>query len=510
LKIIFKALLAAAFLMSCQFNYLTKCHSAVTLQEITVREGDTLWGIARRYLKDPKRWPEIRKYNIGLTTDPTVALPGMKLKIPVILIKEKLQAVKITYLLNDVRYRRKNETFWNQAQLQMQLYDDDDLRTFEKSKAHAKFPTGEVIKLDANSLVTLHPSKAPEELILLSGAIRANNAKVITESGSEIVPKTKGTDYLARIKPNMSELVLVYKGMVDVKAHGKTVSVPEGYGSEVKPFHSPSNPIPLPEIPKLIHDSPRDVDLAIEYTLKPGNSVVSFKKPTLTAKKRTLDVKDARKVASPKDKVKTQSIAAKELIKRYRLQISQDPNNFDDPIIDKIFPLSTKFNLNKQGLSDGKYFWRVSYIDALGMEGKFSKTYEFLIDTTAPELEVLKPEDRYDTRAEIITVVGKTEPKATLTVDGKPIITDNGIFNTKVYLKLGKNIIEIIATDPDGNQSKIERTVYKITKSGKKPSEVVKLETEERKRKQERTTFSSFLLNLLSLAVFAGIISLIL
>ena len=84
--------------------------AAEVLQEITVKEGDTIWGIASFYLKDPKRWPEILRHNNLPVTDPSVALPGMKLKVPVLLIKEHLRKAKLMSLLNDVRYRRRDDS----------------------------------------------------------------------------------------------------------------------------------------------------------------------------------------------------------------------------------------------------------------------------------------------------------------------------------------------------------------------------------------------------------------
>ncbi len=42
----------------------------VKLQIIEVKPGDTLHGIADKYLKDPSRWPEIYQYNTNLIDDP--------------------------------------------------------------------------------------------------------------------------------------------------------------------------------------------------------------------------------------------------------------------------------------------------------------------------------------------------------------------------------------------------------------------------------------------------------
>ena len=79
------------------------------LQEITVKDGDTLWGIANTYLNDPKKWPAILKYNQLPLTDPNAAIPGMKLKVPVLLIKEELRKAYLIFVRNDVRCRRRRE-----------------------------------------------------------------------------------------------------------------------------------------------------------------------------------------------------------------------------------------------------------------------------------------------------------------------------------------------------------------------------------------------------------------
>jgi len=54
---------------------------------VEVQKGDTLWGIAQRYLKTPGLYKEILKYNN--IKNPDLIKPGMKLKIPVRLLKKK-------------------------------------------------------------------------------------------------------------------------------------------------------------------------------------------------------------------------------------------------------------------------------------------------------------------------------------------------------------------------------------------------------------------------------------
>ena len=72
-------------------------------QVLIVQPGDTLWAIANKYLKDPARWDEILKNNRLPTKDPTVALPGMTLRVPVRLINVTITSVGSHALNNKPR-----------------------------------------------------------------------------------------------------------------------------------------------------------------------------------------------------------------------------------------------------------------------------------------------------------------------------------------------------------------------------------------------------------------------
>jgi hypothetical protein len=129
----------------------------IILQEIEVKEGQTLSYIANYYLKNPKLWPELLKYNKIATSDIYAPMPGTKLKVPIVLVKEKFRPAYLVYILNNVKTRKKNSTEWLTPQINQELYNDDSLITYEKSRANIKFYSGELLSVDENSFITIRP-----------------------------------------------------------------------------------------------------------------------------------------------------------------------------------------------------------------------------------------------------------------------------------------------------------------------------------------------------------------
>jgi len=359
------------------------------LQNITVKPGDTLWSISNKYLQDPKKWDIILKYN-KLPPNPYAALPGMTLKIPVEILKEEYRAAKFLNLINDVKLRKKDLSQWQKATIKDELYNGDTLRTNIDSKADVRFYTGQILNLLSNSMVVVRPPKKEADIQLISGQIKSVDTKVITAS-AKIIPKVAGTEFGAKVKEDLSTLVQVYKGAASVEAKGKKVEVKEGFGTEVKIDMPPSEPVKLPPTAKFedmdtkfdktatlklegnvisINNSKTIKNTSAQTNIKLGNVAISTKEVSTpdSTNIKTPNINDKDTIDS-KEIIKTIDIS--KTISAYHIQISKD-RDFNKIVFDKTSDIFTKINLEEH-LPKGNYWFRVSYIDLLGFEGKFSE-----------------------------------------------------------------------------------------------------------------------------------------
>lgn len=373
-----RSALAGALLWLC-----AAAGAAEELQTIIVKPGDTLWSISNTYLKDPKKWNEILKYNKLPAADPSIALPGMPLKVPVNLIKEQYRAAKLVYFINDVMTRRSGGADWAAVAGGMDLFKGDTLRTRVDARADVKFYTGEVLNLFPNSIAVLRPpADKNTDVRLMAGEMRGLRSRVVTPS-SRITPKTKDTEFGAKIREDLTTVVQVFKGKADVEAGGKTVEVPAGFASEVKLDMQPSQPVKLPELPRLAEGSQTALANGSATQFKNDGGVVSLAmgKPVKTgnANVKMPDAKAGVGTGAKVPDLNDKNLDAAEMIKMlsaanpvrgYHLQVSKD-QAFGTMALNKTYDAFDKIDLNAM-LPPGDYYMRVALVDLLGFEGKFS------------------------------------------------------------------------------------------------------------------------------------------
>ncbi|MCS7231379.1 MAG: FecR domain-containing protein [Elusimicrobiota bacterium] len=462
----------------------------ILLQEIEVKEGQTLSYIANYYFKDPKLWPEILKYNKLDIKDIYAPLPGMKLKVPIFIVKEKFRPAYLIYILNKVKYKKSDSVIWEEPTINMELYNNDAIATYEKSRANIKFYSGEILTIDENSFVTIRPELKQEEVSLHKGAVRATKAKIITDNAvitPRIEPKTEKTDFRTKIREeDKTTLVEVYEGAVDVTAQGKTVYVPKGFGTEVKPLSPPSLPKALPTPPQLYIEAAK---VSPENELVLSKNIPAF---SLTLSEPKIEKEVILEETTPpllkeeKEKIpqplKPKTIGR--IIKKYNLQISKE-KDFKKIIYEETNELKPdqKININLKSLQlpDGKYFLRVSYVDDLGFENP-SEPKIIIIDTTPPKLST-NIQEITKTDQEILHISGETEPNVFLKINNNPVEVDkDGKFSYALLLNLGINKIEIIAKDTQENETKIQHQIERVkVLSKEEKKENVKQQTETEK-----------------------------
>lgn len=337
-------------------------------QVIEAKPGQTLWEIAQIYLKDPKKWDEIIKYN-NLPGDPYQVLAGKKLRVPVNLIKEEYRAAHFDRINGDVRVRAGGKSAWEDAFKVKDLFKGDTVRTNSNSYADVRFYTGQILNLFANSMVIIKPPESKEsDIKLMTGQIKAKDTSIITIS-AKITPKVKNTEIAAKIKEDLSTVVQVYKGEADVEGKGQKVTLKEGFSTEVKINSIPKAPEKMPDIIRDVKMKGLDVNVS--------KNIISVKYVKPKDANLNIEIEDQSKAKELK-LTNNVNIDLSKAVSGYRLQVAKDID-FKNIVLDKKFDVFKSLNLSNY-LTKGKYYFRISYIDLIGFEGDFTQPKEIIIE----------------------------------------------------------------------------------------------------------------------------------
>ena len=113
------------------FAKITKKPVEEKLQVITIKKGDTLWDLAEKWLNDPIKWPEFKKYNEY--TNPNLIYPGEEMQIPVGMAEEMVKEgdKEITVRSSEIGVAMKELQNSNQEiskKLQSQMEELEELK----------------------------------------------------------------------------------------------------------------------------------------------------------------------------------------------------------------------------------------------------------------------------------------------------------------------------------------------------------------------------------------------
>jgi hypothetical protein len=427
------------------------------LQDVVVRPGDTLWSIANRYLSDPSRWDEILAHNKLPTRDPTVALPGMTLRVPTRLIKAALRAAHLTYLVNDVRARRGETAAWTPGTLRMELRRGDGLRTGPDSRARVMLLDQELLNLEADSMAIIKPAD-DTDLVLRRGGVFGGKARVVTSS-ARVTPKSGETRYYASVEADLTTRVQVIRGTATVDAQGHAVDVKAGFETSVPPGMRPNAPVPARDLP-LLEAKAHEFASA----LLAGGGIASDPTPPPPQPEPEGDVEAVRG--------DIQVLRIGQPIKAYHVQASATVD-FKKVLFDRVYDESDRFVASETGLAPGAYWWRVAAVDLLGIEGKFHAPHYYTLgverkdtdgERLAAALTIMTPVENDQIGGEVARASGiLRDQRLKLDINGVPVkINDDGTFAITVRVRYGKTAIIFRLTDDKGNQALVPRHVLKL------------------------------------------------
>jgi hypothetical protein len=139
---------------------------------------------------------------------------------------------------------------------------------------------------------------------------------------------------------------------------------------------------------------------------------------------------------------------------------------FNRPLVDRTG--ITEPSVEVRGLDVGKYYWRVAAVDKDNAEGSFSDFARFTVSrpqsgargTGDPPPIII---ESIDVRQNILQVRGRTEPGATLTVNGQRVdVASDGAFNEFIQLpaeKPGRQVVVFRSVGINGGVAETKRPV---------------------------------------------------
>ncbi len=317
-----------------------------------------------------------------------------------------------------VEVRQAGTLEWKNADRGMLLTKADLVRTGSGGSAEMRFTDGTVFHVRPESLITIdesseNPASRARQVALTISSGEANfqtPQRGVPGSQTRIstptVRTTAGDDATGNIVVAESgdTGIRVFKGAVGAETKGgQKVQIGSNEGLRVDATGNAGPKVVLPGVPTLIAPS-HQTEIAYVDPTKATTLLVWKKVPATVA---------------------------------YHVMLDYNPS-FARPTVDrKGWSSGEQMEVR---LDVGTYYWKVAAIDKDGVEGSFSDFARFaLTKSQAGSIERSQPPlsiETLEARGNILQVKGKTDPGASLTVNGQRIdVQANGSFNEYITLE---------------------------------------------------------------------------
>jgi FecR protein len=346
---------------------------------------------------------------------------------------------RFTSIEGTVKVKKFGTIEWRNATAAMRLEKGDLVRTGSGSTAEIRFFDETVVDVRPDSLITIEEtSKDPstkESVVrtkISSGGFRF---VVTSEPGTRqfstpnlsATPEGEAQGSFA-VDTSGETQVKVVRGIVPIQTtRGDRVQLTDNEAVRVAPSGAAAPKVALPAVPTLL--------------APPHQAEISYADPKQAT--TLLSWKGVSGAAS------------------YHLMLDESAF-FSEPVVN--MPGITDTSVQLRGLDTGKYYWRVAAVDRAGNEGNFSEFARFSVVRptgaargTPPRLVI----EAIEVRTNILQIKGRTEPGASVTVNGQRLdVLGDGTFNEFITLEgRGQQTVVIRATGLNGGVAEERRSV---------------------------------------------------
>jgi hypothetical protein len=352
---------------------------------------------------------------------------------------------RFTSIEGSVKLKTVGTFEWVVADKNMVLRKGDLIRTGSGGAAEVTFFDGTVVHIRPDSLITIEETSEDPSTKARKVATHVSSGDVyfqtvrknVPESATEVsTPTVKGTvDEMSQVGIRVAETgdsdIRSFQGSVRaVTKGGQTVQLSASEAFKVDAAGRAGTKVALPAVPTLL--------------APPHQAEITYPDPTRA----------------------TTLLAWKPVLGAVSYHLMLDYSAyFNRPLVDRKGIKDSQQEL--RGLDVGKYYWRVAAVDKDGEEGAFSDFARFTVSQPSggkagsgppPPLVI----ESLDVRQNILQVKGKTEPGATITVNGQRVDVDSaGSFNDFITLeKAGRQVVVIRATGLNGGASERRPPVF--------------------------------------------------
>ncbi len=404
------------------------------------RLHDTLIGITRRLLLEPRRWPEVQvRNNIA---NPRRIPPGDAIRIPYAWLRLSPDTATVMAVRGEVREGGRD------VSLSQTLPEGSKLETGPGGSVALLLADGSIVTLQKLSVLSL------EEMRRVTGLETAHDMRFKLESGrlqTQVKPHgdvgrfeihtpvavsaVRGTEFRDAFEPGAGNATTeTLEGLVAVSASDAVVSIPADFGTRVQRNSAPLPPVRLLPAPDLaaFPGTNSASRLQLKWPAVPGTGRYRLQlAPDAEFHSFLVDAElDAPEVDLPapadgnywlrvrpidglgleghdavRSFVQHQLPAAPALVEplpgvnvigdggsfswsggpgaagHYRVQIARDPQ-FTQMFLERDVGAEARFDVAH--VPPGKYFWRVAAVDARGESGDWSPAQEYTQRQSSP------------------------------------------------------------------------------------------------------------------------------